>query len=130
MFEVRPYKKEDYQDFCAWWAQWGWDAVPLEFLPADGVVVSVDGKPVCAVFIYLTNTPICWIENYISSKDCDKAVRGDALDLLILSALEKAKDLGACVAMSSIRHAGLGRRLEKSGFVVSDKNMTAYMRGL
>lgn len=128
--KVRDFQSEDYEIVSQWWGQWGWPAIPLEFLSPEGIVIENDGLPVCATWIYLTNTPICWIENYISDKGADKAIRGDALDLLVLSSLEKAKDLGAAVAMSSIRHAGLGKRLEKSGFIMSDKNMTNYVRGL
>ena len=130
MFEVKPYTKDDYQTVSQWWKQWDWEGIPEAFLPENGLIVTHDEMPVCAAFIYKTDTPIYWIENYISDIEADKVIRSDALDLLILSCIEKAKDMGALVAMSSIKHNGLGKRLEKSGFVVSDKNMTAYMRGL
>ncbi len=130
MFEVKPYTKDDYEIVSQWWKQWDWEGIPEAFLPENGLIVTHDDIPVCAAFIYKTDTPIYWIENYISDMEADKVIRSDALDLLILSCIEKAKDMGAKVAMSSIKHNGLGKRLEKSGFVVSDKNMTAYMRGL
>lgn len=130
MLEVRNYTLEDYEALSQWWAQWGWDAIPQAFLPETGLVVTCNLMPVCAAFIYRTDTPIYWIENYISNKDAPKSIRSEALELLILSCIDKAKTMGALIAMSSIKHNGLGRRLEKSGFVVSDKNMTTYMRAL
>lgn len=130
MFDVRNYTKEDYGTVSLWWKQWGWDGIPEVFLPENGVVVSSGGNPICAAFVYKTDTPICWIENYISDKEADRETRSEALDLLILSCVEKAKSMGALVAISSIKHNVLARRLEKNGFVVSDKNMTAYTRSL
>lgn len=130
MFEVKPYTAENYDELCGWWAQWEWAAVPEMFLPQDGIIVSHNGVNICAVFIYITNTPVCWIENYISRKDADKEIRDAALDLLVESAITKAAECGARMVMSCIRHASLGRRLEKGGFVVSDSNMAVYMRGL
>ena len=130
MFEARDYTLEDYEALSRWWAQWGWDAIPQAFLPETGLIVTYNSIPVCAAFIYKTDTPIYWVENYISNKDAPKSIRSESLELLILSCLEKAKDMGALIVMSSIKHNGLGRRLEKNGFVVSDKNMTTYMRAL
>ncbi len=130
MFEVRNYILEDYDTLSKWWAQWCWDAVPQAFLPETGLIVMCNKTPICAAFIYRTDTPIYWVENYISNKEASKTIRSEALDLLILSCIEKAKNMGALVAMSSIKHNGLARRLGKSGFIVSDKNMTTYMRVL
>jgi hypothetical protein len=128
MFEVKTYTADDYETVSLWWKQWEWAGIPEAFLPENGLIVTAEGTPVCAAFIYRTDTPIYWVENYISDKTADKIIRSDALDLLVLASIEKAKDMGALVVMSSIKHTGLGRRLEKSGFVVSDKNMTVYMR--
>jgi hypothetical protein len=130
MFEVKPYTPDLYDELVAWWQAWGWSPIPKDFLPADGIVVSFDKKNICAVFMYRTNTPICWAENYISCKDADKGVRQWALDLLIESLVEKAPSMGIKLIMSSINHPVLGKRLEKSGFVVSDTNMTTYMRSV
>jgi len=129
MFEVRPYTTEDYKTVSSWWKQWDWDGIPEAFLPENGLVVTAD-VPVCAAFIYRTDTPIYWVENYISDKSAEKPIRSEALDLLVSACIKKAKEMGALVVMSSIKHTGLGRRLEKNGFVVSDKNMTVYMRSV
>lgn len=128
MFEVKPYKQSDYEELSAWWTAWGWPPIPQEYLPPDGLIVSAEGKNICAVFLYRTNSPICWAENYISCKDCERNTRQWALDLLIESAVEKAVSFGFQVVMSSINHPVLGKRLEKGGFMVSDTNMTTYMR--
>lgn len=124
--KVRDFQSEDYEIVSQWWGQWGWPAIPLEFLPPNGLVI--DG--VCAVWVYLTDTPIAWIEHYISDKAASKADRDEGLNLLIDAATERAKEKGALVAMSSVRHNGLSKRLSDKGFVKSDENMTTYIRGL
>ena len=128
MFEVKPYSPENYAELSQWWAEWGWPPIPEAYLPPDGLIVSAEGKNICAAFLYRTNTPICWAENYISFKGADKRIRQNALDLLIESLVEKAMTFNFQVVMSSIHHPVLGKRLEKSGFIVSDTNMTTYMR--
>lgn len=128
MFEVKPYTPENYAEVSEWWKDWKWDPIPEQYLPPDGLIVSFEGKNICAVFLYRTNTPICWAENYISVKECDRHTRQWALDILIANAVEKAVSFGFEVVMSSINHPVLGKRLEKGGFMVADTNMTTYMR--
>lgn len=121
--------EQDYQDLVKWWKDWGWPPFPQEFLPQGAMVKHGDDK-VCAVFLYETNTPICWIENYISNKDLSKEVRDGGLNLLIDAALDIAKDNGFKVAMSAVKHNNLSRRLLEKGFVESDNGLTNYIRGL
>lgn len=123
-------KTDNYDLFCKWWEAWGWASIPFEFLPDDGVVVSYDGDKVCAAFLYKTDTPICWAENYISDPRADREIRDEALNLLIQALSEKAKDAGFVVMMSAIKHNILGRRLEKNGFQMADQNLTSYIKVL
>ena len=39
---------QDYDVLVKWWNQWDFGVVPKECLPPDGIVVEVEGKPVCA----------------------------------------------------------------------------------
>lgn len=122
----RNHTKEDYELFKQWWALWNWDAIPSAFLPQNSVVVcNDDGEPLAAVFIYKTDTPICWIENYISSKF--KNNREDVILFLISEAKKKAKEMGFKVAMSSVRHDGLANKLKQNSFIETDKGLTNYV---
>ena len=123
----RNHTEEDYKTFCEWWESWGWPAIPYEFLPKNSIVVCGD-EPICAVFLYKTDTPICWAENYISSKHSKN--RNEALDMLFSVMSERVKDMGCNVVMSSVRHNGLAKRLIKNDFIESDKGLTNYIKGI
>jgi hypothetical protein len=123
---IRNHTADDYVTFCEWWAAWGWAAIPEAFLPPNSLVVCEDdGKPVCAVFLYRTDTPIIWAENYISAKSSKS--RQIAMAILIDSIGIRAKELGAVAVMSAVRHNGLARRLESAGFTKGDEGLTNYI---
>ena len=124
----RNHTAEDYPAFCEWWSAWGWAAIPYEFLPANSVVICDDDKPVCAVFLYKTDTPIVWMENYISDKHAKNRV--EALDLLFEVAQDKVKEMGFSVIMSSVRHSSLAKRLESNGFIKADVGLTNYVKAV
>lgn len=121
---IRNHTPEDYPIFCQWWAQWGWPPVPYEFLPVNSLVVC-DKAPVSAVFLYRTDSPIIWAENYIS--DRESPVRRDAMEMMIEALPAKARELHGAVVMSAVKHNGLARRLSNIGFAQADDKLTNYI---
>ena len=112
-----------------WWTDWGWDVIPKVFLPKENVCVEYNGVPVAAAFIYHTQTPICWIENYISDKNF-KDDRKLVVDSLIKECLRQAKEQGFHVAMSAITHKNLAKALVENNFFQGGVGLTNYIRGL
>ena len=46
--QSRPWDRDtDYSTLTKWWTDWEFGVVPKECLPPDGVIVEVDGEPVC-----------------------------------------------------------------------------------
>jgi hypothetical protein len=90
-FNIRPLTHEDYDTtLVGWWNDWGWNSAPSrEFLPQDGVggiMVLDNDEPVCAGFMYNTNSSIAWIDWIVSSKTYRKKPnRKEALKLLVSS---------------------------------------------
>lgn len=125
----RFYNKDDYAMFSKWWDDWGWPPIPLEFLPPAGIVIGDDDGDICAVFLYLTDTPIVWAENYISSKDAKGKRRKEAMSMLIKEAQRLSVEMGGKVVMSAVRHDNLASKLEDNGFIVSDKGLVNYIWG-
>lgn len=123
----RNHTTDDYKVFCQWWKDWGWDAIPYEFLPQNSVVIC-DEKPLCAVFLYKTDTPIIWAENYISDKHMKG--RNEAMDMLIREVKIKVKDMGGSVIMSAVKHNMLAKRLMDNDFVQADTGLTNYIGGV
>lgn len=120
-----------YEIISTWWTAWKWDIIPTVALPENGIVIYSDcGIPLCAGFIYKTDSCIAWIENIISNKSAPKDKRGGAVDFLIKALCERAKELGFTVAMTSICHTGLMDKMISNNFQKTDLNMTNMLRVL
>lgn len=113
-----------YETICSWWRKHDWPEVPLSHLPPTGIVVTAEGKPVCAGFIYLTSSAFCLFEWIVADPDAEKSTRSACLDKLIESAKDLSKRMGAEHIFMSIKGVGLQWRLEKHGFEVTDRKMT------
>ena len=73
IFDIRPLEVGDYETILMeWWKDWGWTPPPKDFLPQEGtggmMVLDPDGTPICAGFIYITNSKVCLIEFIVSNK--------------------------------------------------------------
>ena len=97
-FTIRELKDNDYKDILVkWWKDWRWTPPSKEFLPEDGKggYIVYDGEtPVCAGFMYLTNSKVVWCDWIVSNfqyKDREK--RKQAIYLLIATISQMAKDL-------------------------------------
>lgn len=123
---VRNHTSEDYPAFESWWKAWGWPPIPEAFLPQNSLVIcDDDDKPICAVFLYRTDAPIIWAENYISDRESPH--RRDAMVAMIDYIKPRAQELGALAVMSAVKHNGLARRLENAGFTRGDEKLTNYI---
>ena len=71
---VRPWDRDkDYHTLVKWWTQWEFGVVPRECLPPAGVIVEVDGKPVCAAGLYKgEDTQFGFMEWVVTDKFADK----------------------------------------------------------
>ena len=88
IFNLRPLKYEDYDKvLVGWWKDWDWTPPTRDFLPDDGLggfIVYDDGVPVCAGFMYRTNSKAVWCDWIISNIHYkNREGRKIALQLLI-----------------------------------------------
>jgi len=69
---VRPLQDSDYDSILVkWWRDWEWEPTPKDFLPQDGTggLMVMDGdEPVCAGFVYTTNSSVAWADWIVSSR--------------------------------------------------------------
>jgi len=87
---IRELTHTDYDDILlGWWKQWGWEPPQRDFLPNNGkggVIVFDEDVPVCAGFMYMTNSKVSWVDWIISNKEyTKKPQRKDAIRLLVSS---------------------------------------------
>lgn len=122
---ARSLIESDYDKYLVkWWKDWEWEPVPRDFLPENGiggVIIEVDDKPVCAGFMYTTNSSVAWVDWIISSKDeTPKGVRQVAIKMLITQLTEGAKLSGAKYIYALIKHKGLADKYKDLGFIEGD----------
>lgn len=119
---VRPLIAEDYdKTLRQWWFDWRWTPPSRDFLPenGEGGFIVYDGEtPVCAGFMYKTNSKAVWCDWIISNiKYTDRNNRKEALSLLIKRISEEAKGLNKKYIYALIKNKPLINVYKKQGFV-------------
>ena len=135
IFNLRPLNKDDYdKTLLGWWNDWGWEAPTKYFLPDNGKggLIVLDGKtPVCAGFIYVTNSKVSWVDWIISNKNYRKyPERKDSLKVLIESLTNVCKDLGSKYTYALLKHEGLIKTYEELGYTRGDSYTTEMIKAL
>jgi len=134
-FTIRNLNQTDYDEILVkWWKDWGWEAPPKDFLPQDGMggIILYDGDiPVCAGFMYISNSKLAWVEWIISNKEYRvKPNRSIAIELVIDRLIEMCKMSGAKFVYALIKHSGLIETYEKLGFIKGDSYSHEMIKGL
>ena len=133
--EVRLLNENDYDEILVkWWKDWKWEAPLKDFLPNNGTggIIVFDGEePVCAGFVYLTNSKAAWVDWIISSKTYKKRPnRKEAIRLLVASLTKMSEELGAKYLYALIKHKGLIKIYEDSGYIQGDSYSTEMIKKL
>jgi hypothetical protein len=120
---IRQLNENDYQDILVgWWKDWGWIAPEKDFLPDDGKggYIVYDGDiPVCAGFIYITNSRVAWVDWIISNKEY-REKRREAIIMLIDTLTNLSKMSGSKYAYALIKNDSLIKTYESLGYIKGD----------
>ena len=119
---IRPLVATDYDIILLqWWSDWRWTAPSRDFLPDNGTggYMVYDGEtPVCAGFMYETNSKAIWCDWVISNiKYKDRTKRKEALSLLIKTISEQARMLNKKYVYALIKNKPLINVYKKQGFI-------------
>lgn len=122
---IRELNENDYDDILVgWWKQWGWEPAQRDFLPNNGTggIIVYDGDiPVCAGFMYLTNSKASWVDWIISNRDYRKKPnRKEALSLLVSSLTDMCKRAGSKYSYALIKNASLSNVYANQGYIKGD----------
>ena len=125
VYNVRQLEPNDYEDLLVgWWKDWRWSAPPKDFLPDNGtggILVSEDDKPICAGFLYQTNSGVAWVDWIISDFQYkDRESRKDAISLLIDTLTQTAKAMGYKYTYALIKNKGLIDVYKSLGYTEGD----------
>lgn len=127
---IRQLNNSDYEDILVnWWKDWGWEVPARDFLPNSGLIVYDADIPVCAGFIYITNSSVAWVDWIISSKTYNtKPTRREAIKLLIFELTELCKKNGYKYTYALIKHPSLIEVYEGCGYVKGDNYTTEMIK--
>lgn len=122
---IIPLQQGDYENIlCKWWKDWRWTPPSKDFLPDNGEggwIVYDNDMPVCAGFMYLTNSKAVWCDWIISNFEYkDRQKRKEALELLVHTISLTAEDLGKKYIYALIKNKPLVNVYKKVGFVEGD----------
>ena len=118
---IRPLVATDYDSILLqWWFDWRWTPPSRDFLPENGTggyIVYDEDMPVCAGFMYETNSKAVWCDWIISNtKYKDRTKRKEALSLLIKTISEQARMLNKKYVYALIKNKPLINVYKKQGF--------------
>jgi hypothetical protein len=128
---IRELNETDYDNILVgWWEQWGWMPPQRDFLPNDGkggIIIYDEETPVCAGFMYITNSKVAWVDWIISNKEyTKKPQRKDAIKLLVSALTEICKKSGSKYSYALIKNESLIGMYEELGYIKGD-SYTAEM---
>ena len=119
--DIQPLSDEDYDKVLkGWWLDWKWNPPAKEFLPENGTggFLELDNKtPICAGFIYLTNSKVAWVDWIISNKNYkDRDKRKHALTLLVSTLTKLAKSTGYIFGYALMKNKSLIEIYKELGY--------------
>jgi hypothetical protein len=119
---VRNIEDKDYKTLCEWWSVWNFVPPPQVLLPTTGFVAS----EAAAAFLYLSNSPVAWMEWAVVDPKATKQQRNESLNELLLHVEKAAKLVGVRMMFTSIRNAPFNARLKKQGWIDLDGGQPSY----
>lgn len=125
MLHIQKLDPSDYDKILlGWWKDWGWTAPTKDFLPDNGeggFIVFDDDTPICAGFVYVTNSKASWVDWIISSKTYNKKPeRREAIKMLIDALTRLCESVGSKYCYALIKHQSLIKIYEEIGYNKAD----------
>lgn len=85
---IRRYQGKDYEQVMGWLVKRGQKKIHPDFLSEHGLIIPEKA----AVWVYMTNSDVCYIENLITNPE--EVERAKWIKLLLDSSIKFARDAG------------------------------------
>jgi len=121
--KARELRESDWNELPSWWKWWRWPDVSREILPLNGlggIMVYKDNINIAAGFLYLTNSNVVWLDWIISNPEYKDKDRKQALELLINTLEEVAKQQGYSVIITITKSKHLIDTHKKLGYTMDE----------
>ena len=132
---VKELNETDYEDILVgWWKQWGWEPPQKDFLPNNGkggIMVYEGDTPICAGYMYITNSKVSWVDWIISNKEyTNKPQRRDAIKLLVSTLTEICRTTGSKYVYALIKNQSLIKTYNELGYIEGDSYTSEMIKAL
>jgi hypothetical protein len=117
----RIWKPEDYPMLKSWWEAHGWPSVPETRLPPLGIIYD----DTAAGWLYMDNggSGVAMIEWLVTNPGARPLAAAKAITNVVTALKAEAARMDYAIALTTCRQPALARLLERSGFIVTDKEM-------
>lgn len=118
---IRPMVPEDYDTHIVpMWKGWS-DVAPIkDFLPNDGeggYIVMDEDTPVCAGYVYVTNSKVAWAEWFVTNVNyTDREKRKIGISLLLDTITNLCVECGYKYIFAVVSNPSLMKTYEMNGF--------------
>lgn len=126
--QARILKEEDYDKLCKWWKDWRWTPPPYDMLPNTGIMLSSNGRDVCAGFVYFTNSKAAWVEFIVSDFEYRESDRKECLIFLVNTLSELAKENGSKYIYTSLKSKSLIDVYSECGYILGSTNCNEMVK--
>jgi N-acetylglutamate synthase-like GNAT family acetyltransferase len=116
--------ERDYKDVSEWWVARRWNPVPVDHLPASGLMVEDDNHKYCAGWLYMSGTKFGWFEWLVANPSAPLKKKKMAMELLVSEIMTRAKAAGISSIFSSSNNKNVIKLYESKGFVCTDRDVT------
>lgn len=118
----RKIKETDLTNIERWWDSWVEHPIPKKSLPKTGFIVEEDKNPICAIFMFKTNSSTAAIQWVVSDKNYRKENRKQALQLLIKACEDEWRSEGGKHLFFWGNNKKFNKTLVEMGFDTGDTN--------
>jgi len=126
-FEVYPTEKV-YSEIIEWWGERDFPILPLSFLPKECLITHTDKYWTHAIFLFKTDSEICWTAFPVASPFVDKGDNEGGLEALFKFASEYAKSEGFKYVFTTSPLPKVQKSLLNEGYILGDKDVNHYLK--
>lgn len=128
--EIKQFKPENYELVKSWWDFYKETVPELKMIPETSYIMYSNDKPILSVSLFLTNSPLAWVDNYIGNpefkglhrKECGKLL----LNHLEEVSLKHGKDRLFCMSVKE----KTSKRYIELGFTKTASNIETFIKGV
>lgn len=118
IFSIRATNAADYATAKGWWDEHGAEAWPESVLPPDGVMVEMDGEPVCAGWLFLVERHhVAFFHGLVTKPGLSMRVAAEALRHLNEGLDIVMRRAGRTLILGTVPQGGMLAHAKKLGFI-------------